>query len=150
MLHDSHPQQCRSALQCPSSCGSKTDRKAAQQEPSKTSFQTSHPHHASASDCDSAWRERARTHRKNATRDRDRSSSAVRDEAKIDLNTAGVTGMRLRLGDGGGRPAFGGSGPEPVWTYTEFGCVAVGVLWNVEGVGVMEEDEERLLIVVSC
>ena len=93
---------------------------------------------------------RARTYRKNATRDRDRSSSAVRDEAKIDLNTAGVTGMRLRLGEGGGRPAFEGSGPEPVWTYTEFGCVAVGVLWNVEGVGVMEEDEERLLIVVSC
>ena len=149
MLHDSHPQQCRSAFQCSSSCSSETDRKAAQQEPSEASSQTSHPHHASA------WNltrpgARARTYRKNATRDRDRSSNAVRDEAKIDLNTAGVTGMRLRLGEGGGRPAFEGSGPEPVWTYTEFGCVAVGVLWNVEGVGVIEEDEERLLIVVSC
>ena len=34
--------------------------------------------------------------------------------------------------------------------YTELGWVCVGVLWNVEGVGVMEDEEERLLIVDAC
>lgn len=53
------------------------------------------------------------TYLKNATRDRERSSSAVREDANIFLRTAGVTGMRLRFGEAGGSPALGGVlGPE--------------------------------------
>ena len=55
--------------------------------------------------------ERRKAHRKNATRDRERSSCAVRDDANIERSTAGVTGILLWfwfwLGDGG---EGGGSG----------------------------------------
>lgn len=48
----------------------------------------------------------AKTYLKKATRDSDRSSRIVREEAKIERRTAGVTGMRLEdLG--------GGYCPEP-------------------------------------
>ena len=55
----------------------------------------------------------ADTHLKNATRDKERSSSVVREDANIFLSTAGVTGIRLRFGEAGGSPALGGVlGPE--------------------------------------
>ena len=43
-------------------------------------------------------------HLKKATRDKDRSSRMVREEAKMERRTAGVTGMRLEdfVGGGGG------------------------------------------------
>jgi hypothetical protein len=40
-------------------------------------------------------------HRKNATREIDRSSCGDREEAKIERKTAGVTGMRLAESEGG-------------------------------------------------
>jgi hypothetical protein len=40
----------------------------------------------------------AHTHRKKATRDRERSSNAVRDDAKISRRTTGVTGKRRSPG----------------------------------------------------
>ncbi len=53
------------------------------------------------------------THLKNATRDKERSSSGVREDEKMFLSTAGVTGMRLWFGEAGGSPALGGVlGPE--------------------------------------
>ena len=58
------------------------------------------------------WRN---TCRKKATRDKERSSNAVREDANIERKTAGVTGIRLRLGDGGGKGAFEGA-PEVLGT----------------------------------
>ena len=44
---------------------------------------------------------------KKATRDRERSSRIVRDEAKMERSTAGVTGIRLEDLGGGYCPPFG-------------------------------------------
>lgn len=45
---------------------------------------------------------------KNATRDKDRSSRIVREEAKMERRTAGVTGIRLGGSLGGGDWGFTG------------------------------------------
>ena len=73
--------------------------------------------------CQSAARtlsDQEKTHLKKATRDNERSSSTLRDEANIARSTAGVTGMRLgSVGDGGcGAPEGMLAPPTRLLAYT--------------------------------
>ena len=96
-LDDSHSQQSGTALDTSPSCCSQADRHATQQEASKPTQKPS-GQQVRLDKIDS------QPYLKNATRERDRSSRIVREDAKMDRRTAGVTGIRLAgfgLGTGG-------------------------------------------------
>lgn len=92
-------QQRGSALDPASPRSCKGNGQAAQQEACESAPQ---PFFSTRPSC-----ARISTHRKNATRESERSSPTERDDEKIERRTAGDTGMRLRLGEGGwgGEPA---------------------------------------------
>ena len=73
------------------------------------------------------------THLKKATRERERSSKIVREDAKMERSTAGVTGIRL---EGLGLGAGGRSKEAFVELRRTFAAVTVGV----EDVDVVEGD----------
>lgn len=77
-------------------------------------------------------------HLKNATRDKDRSSRIVREEAKIERRTAGVTGMRLGDSLGGDGCGFGGR----LWWVRTLDAVTVeDEFVAVEGMSVVSNGE---------
>ena len=114
ILHNSNAQQSGATFDATPSRRCETDSKTAEKEPRKSGG-------ASHSCSNARFKSDSRaTYRKKATRDKERSSNAVRDDANIERKTAGVTGIRLRLGDGGGRGALDGA-PGVLGTYTELG-----------------------------
>jgi len=85
-----NPEQCGTTFDFSPSHGRQTYSYAAQQESSKSGFKYQVENSASLGNAC----------RKNATREMERSSCGVLEEANIDRKTAGVTGMRLEESDG--------------------------------------------------